>query len=130
MKSIYLILFFAFVCFSSQSAVGGYQKLDPERVYKDAAAKEALNFGAKALIVKAIYTNKIPNDGKYDVRKVISAAKQIVAGTNYKFEVKIENAKRTAEIYAKYIVFQNIEGEYSLISSFFQVKKRETVIVR
>ena len=123
MRSNYLIACIAVFCFiaiSSQQAVGGYQKLTPKQVLNNPAAKGALNFGADAIIDKLIATKKIPKD-KYKITEILYAARQIVAGTNYKFEVVIVSDRY--KINAEYVVFRNLRGKYSLTSSDYKIKK-------
>ena len=67
MKATHLIVcitVFCFIALSSQQNVGGYKKLSPKQVYKNSAARKALNVGAQKVVQKAIEENKIPK-GKY-----------------------------------------------------------------
>jgi len=122
MKQSYLLACMAIFClvaFSSQQ-VGGYTRLTPKQVYKSDAARGALKFGADKVLAKLIYEGKIPKH-HYEITKILYAASQVVAGTNYKFKVLIENDY--VEIIAEYVVFRNLKGKYSLVSSDYEIKK-------
>ena len=122
MKQSYLLACMAIFClvaFSSQQ-VGGYTRLTPKQVYKSDAARGALKFGADKVLAKLIYEGKIPKH-HYEITKILYAASQVIAGTNYKFKVLIENDY--VEIIAEYVVFRNLKGKYSLVSSDYEIKK-------
>ena len=114
------IAIFCFVALSTQNKVGEYERLTPKQVYKDDAAKAALNFGADKIIEKLIALKKIPKHD-YHIEKILYAARQVVAGINYKFKVVIEN--KEIQIIAEYVVFRDYKGKYSLSSSDYKIEK-------
>jgi len=115
---------FCLVALSSQTKdkVGGYQRLTPKQVLNSPNAKGALEFGADAIISKLIADRKIPKD-HYKIIEILYAARQVVAGTNYKFEVVIASDKY--KIHAEYVVFRSFKGKYSLTSSDYKIKKED-----
>ena len=92
--------------------------MTPKQVYTNPNAKGALNYGADFIVAKIIGASDI-SYSTYSVSEIIKAEKKIVAGTNYKFEVEISNESETVLFKAKYVVFRNLKGNYSIKSWSF-----------
>ncbi len=109
-----LAIFCLFVA-AHQQTVGGYTPLTPKQVYKNSAARNALNIGAKLALGKAVRNGVIDYDC-YKITRILSAAFQVVEGTNYRFRVRLSNASGKVLI-ARYVVYRSLGGQYSLTSS-------------
>jgi len=119
MKSSYVlacVALFCFVALSSQQTTTGYISLSSQQVYLDIPTRGALEYGFLKIIHNLTKAEKIPKD-KYQIFKIITAARQIVDGTDYKFKIEIENEKGTRKITSSYTVHRTLKGMYSLRSS-------------
>ncbi len=106
-----LIISLMFVVPVSAQILGGYSDVsvnDPDVI---AAANFAVSEQAKQERAQG-------DHGSFKLQEILSAKKQIVAGTNYKLQlkVKVKNNIKNAEA----VVYRNLQGTYQLSSWIWQ----------
>ncbi len=95
-----------------QGTPGGYSPIEFDPNNEELVS--LLDFGVEEAIPEAIAAGKIPN-GDWSYTKVNSVQEQIVAGTNYLFNVDIaDGTGDTASM--NVIVFDGLDGTMSLVS--------------
>ena len=108
MKAIIAIMLFALCSFSyaANTIAGGSTPISADEIKANADYSSFADFGAQAVVAQALEEKKLSSDkDAYRVLTINSLSKQVLRGTNYKYDVQIVNSDGSIVINTQFVVY-------------------------
>lgn len=116
--TLMLVLIAAYVV--SSQVPGEYTALTPDEYENNQEILNLMNFGGEHVTNQAMKDKTLPNTN-FVVKTIYSVERQVVEGTNYRFDVDFTGCHGQWTVRANYVVFQSLTDSHEVTDSNIEI---------